>query len=105
MVEIASMTSALKNNSISPDFPNHVSFGAHRHADRPASAVQAGASTMPAAWETRGVSSIGAVRNRDIPVRTIADIALDPLRWMISTKIHQAGTAVLVLGVIVFGLF
>lgn len=51
---------------------------------------------MPAAWQTRGVSAVhGPASQYDAPVRTMIDIAKDPFRWMMSTPVHKAATAVL----------
>jgi hypothetical protein len=71
-----------------------MSFGAHRQMDLPASAIRAGASTMPRAWQTRGVPDHNGDFQYGAPVRTIGDIMADPLRRALATtprKIACAG--------------
>jgi len=92
------MTSVSKYTPASTLASSTASFGTHRHADRPASALRAGASSMPAAWQTRGVASYGARHQFDAPARTIFDIAKDPFRWLVSTRVHQIMTALAVSG-------
>ena len=67
-----------------------VSFGMHRHPDRPASAMRAGGTTMPLAWQTRGIANSRIDHYHDQPIRSFADLALDPLRWCVATKGHAA---------------
>lgn len=94
MIDLVFMTSVSKYASVPTRSPQTVSFGAHRMSDRPASAVRAGESTMPAAWQTRGVTAYkGNVSRYDAPARSVADIAMDPLRWMVSTRAHRGLTA------------
>jgi len=48
---------------------------------------------MPAAWQTRGVPSFkGQQSPYEAEPRSMLDIAMDPARWAISTRIHCIGT-------------
>ena len=76
-------------------------FGSHRQLDRPASAIRAGASSMPSSWQTRGVPSYDGSRHHTESVRTFGDIALDPLRWAVSTKVHKICSGATACGVVV----
>lgn len=96
------MNSANTFPSATPQTSETQSFGAHRQSDRPASAVRAGATTMPMAWQARGVSSVGE-RPSDVPARALTDLMLDPVRWAVSTPAHKIGSGlVVVLGLFIF---
>lgn len=81
-----------------------MSFGSHRQSDRPASAQRAGEAPKPPAWQSRGVPSYDQAQHHGAAVRSFGDIALDPLRWAISTKARRIVSAgvcyVVVMGVV-----
>lgn len=93
MVEVGTMNNARKYAPTAAQSSETVSFGAHRQLDRPASALRAGASSMPAAWQTRGGPSSYETSQHGAPARTVVDIAMDPLRWTVSTKVHKIASA------------
>lgn len=64
------------------------SFGQHRMSDRPASAVKAGGSTLPAGWEADAPASRAGRGPSDHSPRSFADIALDPLRWITASRLR-----------------
>lgn len=76
--------------------PQTVSFGSHRQSDRPASAIRAGASSMPSAWQSRGISTGAASYQYGAPVRSIGDIMMDPLRKALSTRVGKVASGCLV---------
>ncbi|MCF2872211.1 hypothetical protein L0664_14135 [Octadecabacter sp. G9-8] len=82
-----------------------MSFGSHRQSDRPASAVRAGASTMPAAWQTRGVPSHDGHLQHGATVRSFGDILLDPLRWTMSSMLHKIASVSIACAVVVTFIF
>lgn len=84
-----------------------MSFGAYRQLDIPASAIRAGASTMPRTWQTRGVpTQDGSFKYGDgEPAKSIADIVTAPFRRALATKPHIIATAGLVCMTVVAYLF
>jgi len=82
------MSDVSKQISTSNRSVQTMSFGSHRLSDRPASALRAGASSMPSTWQSRGVPTHDGSRQYGASVRSFGDIALDPLRWAVSTKFH-----------------
>jgi len=95
MMEITIMTST--DFSLSPKATRQTasttSFGTHRQSDRPASAIRAGASTMPAAWKSQAGAYESTQHQYGAPVRSILDIVADPFRRAISTKPRKIGLA------------
>ncbi|PVA08034.1 hypothetical protein [Thalassorhabdomicrobium marinisediminis] len=81
-----------QHNKPAPDpsrMSHTFSFGAHRMGDRPASAVASGASSMPAAWQSREAPKAQPFPGAD-SVRSLGDIALDPLRWVLAATWRKA---------------
>ncbi len=75
-----------------------MSFGAHRQSDMPASAIRAGGSSMPAAWQTRGTQHNGNLHQFGAPVRSFRDILTDPFRKVLTSlprKIAFGGVLVI----------
>lgn len=105
MVDVWVMTSVNKYTPVQTRSVQTMSFGSHRQTDRPASAVRAGASTMPAAWQTRGVQSFDTTSQHGAPARTFVEIALDPFKWAMSTKLHRIATFAVVGTVLVTLIF
>jgi len=105
MVDLSVMSSVNKYTPVRVQAPQTMSFGSHRQSDRPASAVRAGASTMPAAWQTRGVPSYDGATQHGATVRSFGDILLDPLRWAFSSNVHKAATGVVTCAVVATILF
>lgn len=101
MIDVGVMSSVNKYTPVRVQSSQTMSFGAHRQSDRPASAVRAGATSMPAAWQTRDGPYHDTPSQYGIAVRSIGDIVLDPLRWAMSSKLHKAASAIVAITVIV----
>ena len=80
------MSKSNKYTPSAPRFNETASFGAYRHADQPASAIQSGASSMPKAWQNRPAPSHPASMPREDSVRSFAEILKSPFIWCLSTK-------------------
>ncbi|SLN59394.1 hypothetical protein [Pseudooctadecabacter jejudonensis] len=95
------------NQYIPPSSPYEqtASFGAHRNRDLPASAIQSGASTLPAAWQTRGVAMSGNLPRHTSEPRNLAEVAMAPLRWCFTGSVRAAFTAGVIAACVLMVLF
>ncbi|MCF2903513.1 hypothetical protein L0666_00795 [Octadecabacter sp. CECT 8868] len=93
------MSSVSKYVSPSKTTPQTNGVCLHRNSEIPSSAIRAGASTMPSAWAADGNDGKSTFRSGSDKVRSFADIAMDPFRWMTSSKAHMIASA-LALGVV-----
>ena len=85
-----------KSNLYIPTFTHAnetVSFGTHRHADRPASAIRSGASSMPSAWQSRSTPTHPSALHGEHTVRSFDEVIKEPFVWCVSTKIGKVVTA------------
>ncbi len=71
-----------------------MSFGAHRHADRPASAIRSGASSMPSAWQSRMTPTHPTALHSDQSVRSYANIIKATLTRCYTTRTGQIITSI-----------
>ncbi|SMX32240.1 hypothetical protein [Octadecabacter ascidiaceicola] len=70
-----------------------MSFGTHRQMDVPASAIRAGASTMPPAWQTRGVPTKNGGFQHGEPAKSFAEIVSTPFHRALATKPRKIAAA------------
>ncbi|MBU2993730.1 hypothetical protein Q4555_12165 [Octadecabacter sp. 1_MG-2023] len=94
------MSSVSKYVSPTESTPQTNGICLHRNTELPSSAIRAGASSMPAAWRTDHSRAKTAFKPRTDQVRSFADIAMDPFRWMTASKTNKI-TSALVLGSVV----
>ena len=75
------MTSDYSYTPPTPRTTQTISFGAHRHPDRPASAVRGGASSMPDAFRSHKQSERALLTGQSEPERSLLAHALHALSW------------------------
>lgn len=74
-------------------FNETVSFGAHRHYNKPASAIRAGASSMPPSWQSRATPTRPSALQGNHDVLNVTDMLASPLVWCIRTRIGRLLTS------------
>lgn len=77
-------------------------FGGHRQSKHVATALPGGATSLPQEWQTQGFASRNGRHQQGAPVRSFADVVLDPLRWVVASKPHMIATAIAAATVAVF---
>lgn len=97
MIDLSVMTST--DFTPAPTMANHSvstrGFGNSNRAMHPNSVLED--TSMPAAWQTRGVAYDMDRYQYGAPVRSIIDIVADPFRWLVATtprKLMSLGVSI-----------
>lgn len=102
MIDLSVMTSASNYTYVPANASQTHGLTAPRQSQLPSYALQSGNAALPPAWQSRNAPYYDGQRH-DAPVRSFADIVLDPWRFATATKVRKiaSGIAVALLALVV----